>query len=422
MNMAAKKIFFSYSRVDGFAFARRLAVDLKQKGFDVWIDQEDIKAGLQWDTEIEKALESCDCVLFLETEKSVASNHVLDEVYYALEQNKKVIPLVYVDSKTPFRLKRLQHIDFTKDYATGLDLLVNELNGNTPAVTYPTNAEKPATIQNKPVFTKNSPVIVMIACVAVLIAAVIALTARDKNGVSVETKGAVVTTDTLSANTAVVTKVPNISALNIPEEEKKSAEKPIPKENRTKIQGKKVPPHSKNMNTGQAEPITTETKTDVGILNENVAGDWRLTDIEPNAQSHRGYLKIEASGEDKVTVKSYMQFYYPESKASSYLTIFNAFANCSSCAVNKEMKLRVEDIAIASRTIKKLQEDQPDGRKAGEVILDASANKSIGGTATLQFIDNNNAVIKVKQPTTVALANELMLEPFVYTFRFRKKD
>src|SRR6187402_3810432 len=102
--MTKQKIFFSYSRVDGSAFALKLAVDLKKKGFDVWIDQEDIRAGLDWDTEIENALESCDCLLFLETEKSVVSKNVLDEVYYAIDQNKKVIPVIYVDSKTPYRL------------------------------------------------------------------------------------------------------------------------------------------------------------------------------------------------------------------------------------------------------------------------------------------------------------------------------
>ena len=115
-----------------------------------------------------------------------------------------------------------------------------------------------------------------------------------------------------------------------------------------------------------------------------------------------------------------MQFYYPDSEASSFLTVFNAFANCRSCAVNKEMKLTAEDIAVGSRTIRKLEEDQPDGRKAGDVILDANANKSIGGMVTLHFVDASNAVIKVKQPRTIALANEFMLEPFVYTFRFKK--
>ena len=77
---------------------------------------------------------------------------------------------------------------------------------------------------------------------------------------------------------------------------------------------------------------------------------------------------------------------------------------------------------MGSRTIKKLQEDQADGRKAGDVILDANSNKSIRGTVTLQFVDNNNAVIKVNQPLTIALADELMLEPFEYIFRFKKND
>lgn len=67
--MRIHKIFFSYSRVDGAAFALKLAVDLKKEGFDVWIDKEDIRAGSEWDIEIEKALETCDCVLFIETEK-----------------------------------------------------------------------------------------------------------------------------------------------------------------------------------------------------------------------------------------------------------------------------------------------------------------------------------------------------------------
>ncbi len=125
--MANKKIFFSYSRIDGAAFAQRLALDLKQQNFDVWIDQEDIRAGSEWDLEIEKALETCDSLLFLESEKSVTSTHVLDEVYYALEQKKKVIPLIVKDSKTPYRLQRLQHIDFSTDYDKGFVQLLKAL-------------------------------------------------------------------------------------------------------------------------------------------------------------------------------------------------------------------------------------------------------------------------------------------------------
>ena len=86
--MKFKKIFFSYSRTDT-AFAVKLALDLKKAGFDVWIDQEDIRAGSEWDLEVEKALTTCDCLLFIQSEKSVASTNVLDEVYYAVGENKR---------------------------------------------------------------------------------------------------------------------------------------------------------------------------------------------------------------------------------------------------------------------------------------------------------------------------------------------
>ena len=117
-----------------------------------------------------------------------------------------------------------------------------------------------------------------------------------------------------------------------------------------------------------------------------------------------------------------MQFYYPERNSSSKLTISNAVAGCSSCVVDKEMKLKVEDIAVGSRTIKTAQQDQADGVKAGDTIFNATANKSIRGTVTLQMVDNSNVVIKIQQPQTIALSHGLMLEPFVYTFRFKKND
>ena len=123
-----KKIFFSYSRTDA-AFAVKLALDLKKAGFDVWIDQEDIRAGSEWDLQIEKALTTCDCLLFIQSERSVSSTNVLDEVYYALEENKKVIPVIISNCKPPFRINRLQHVSFIEDYENGLAELKSNLSG-----------------------------------------------------------------------------------------------------------------------------------------------------------------------------------------------------------------------------------------------------------------------------------------------------
>lgn len=162
--MGFKKIFFSYSRVDGSAFALRLARDLKDLGFDVWIDQEDIRAGSEWDVEIEHALETCDCLLFLESERSVSSNNVLDEVYYALEQKKRVIPVIVHDSKTPYRLQRLQHIDFSADYAAGLSQLVQELKEAGANASWTAGD----VTENKPVATTPKKMVSLIIAVLLL--------------------------------------------------------------------------------------------------------------------------------------------------------------------------------------------------------------------------------------------------------------
>ena len=169
--MHLQKIFFSYSRIDGSDFALKLAIDLKKEGYDVWIDQEDIRAGTEWDLEIEKALETCDCLLYIETAKSVASNNVLDEVYYALEQKKKVIPLIVHDSKTPFRLQRIQHIDFEKSYEDGLNQLLSELKAKKNDTAFTTGEARPTDISGKPFYNKYAKLIVAAIGVLIIIAA-----------------------------------------------------------------------------------------------------------------------------------------------------------------------------------------------------------------------------------------------------------
>jgi hypothetical protein len=129
-NTSSHKIFFSYSRADGEQRALKLANDLRSAGADVWIDQLDIEAGKLWDLEVEKALNAANCVLFIATEKSTTSNNVLDEVYYALEEGKAVIPLCFHECRIPFRLQRLQRIDFTTDYETAFRRLLKTLDLN----------------------------------------------------------------------------------------------------------------------------------------------------------------------------------------------------------------------------------------------------------------------------------------------------
>ena len=110
--MLTQKIFFSYSRLDS-AFALKLAQDIRDAGADIWIDQLDIQAGNHWDSAVEQALTTSVCVLVILTPASTSSTNVMDEVSFALESGKKIIPVLLEDCLPPFRLRRLQRIDFT---------------------------------------------------------------------------------------------------------------------------------------------------------------------------------------------------------------------------------------------------------------------------------------------------------------------
>ena len=120
---AQDRIFFSYAREDG-DFALRLARDLRAAGQDLWLDQLDIPAGGRWDKSVEQALKSCQRLLVILSPAAVNSTNVMDEVSFALEEGKVVIPVLYNTCEIPFRLRRVQYVDFTQDYDSALPQLI----------------------------------------------------------------------------------------------------------------------------------------------------------------------------------------------------------------------------------------------------------------------------------------------------------
>jgi hypothetical protein len=118
--------FVCYSRLDA-TFALKLSDDLKKHGIPIWIDKLNISVGQRWDREIEKALQKADCMIVLLSESAIQSENVMDEVSYAIDENKKVIPLKIEACSIPLRLRRIQYVDFAEDYAQGLDQLIGLL-------------------------------------------------------------------------------------------------------------------------------------------------------------------------------------------------------------------------------------------------------------------------------------------------------
>ena len=139
MAQAAPAAFFSYSREDS-DFALKLAGDLKAAGASVWLDQLDILPGQRWDRSVEDALTNCPRMVVILSPASVSSTNVMDEVSFALEEQKTVIPVVYRDCTIPFRPRRVQHVDFRQDYPRGLQAMLKILapgksaGASTPAI------------------------------------------------------------------------------------------------------------------------------------------------------------------------------------------------------------------------------------------------------------------------------------------------
>lgn len=142
-------LFFSYSRLDK-DYAIRLAGDLRGLGARLWIDQLDIKPGDHWERSIENAIKSARGLLVVLSPRSVASDNVLDEISYARDHGKVILPVLIEKCEIPFRLHRLQYIDFVSDYRAALDACARS------ALTL-LGHENPAPDPAKPSATKFDP-------------------------------------------------------------------------------------------------------------------------------------------------------------------------------------------------------------------------------------------------------------------------
>ena len=112
--------FISYSRTNK-EFALRLARELKAAGFPIWLDQLDIPTGTRWDDEIEKALRECRIFMVILTPASIASDNAKDEIGYAIDHGKRILPVLLEDCEIPLRLRRFQYVDFTRmNYTEGV--------------------------------------------------------------------------------------------------------------------------------------------------------------------------------------------------------------------------------------------------------------------------------------------------------------
>jgi len=90
-------IFISYSRKDR-DFAKKVVQELEKKDFDTWIDWHDIPKGEDWEQEIYRGIEEADAFIFLISPDSVVSEMCNKEIAHAVENNKRILPIVIRDA------------------------------------------------------------------------------------------------------------------------------------------------------------------------------------------------------------------------------------------------------------------------------------------------------------------------------------
>jgi hypothetical protein len=122
------RCFMSYARADS-DFAAKLAASLRDAKLQVWRDVDNIPAGASWDAEIQKALNECTHLLLVATPESVQSPNVADEISFALNKGKTVIPIILKPCELPLRIHRAQWVDFQVNYEDAVKRLLEHLVG-----------------------------------------------------------------------------------------------------------------------------------------------------------------------------------------------------------------------------------------------------------------------------------------------------
>lgn len=128
-----RQVFLLYASED-IDFARKLASDLKERGFNPWLDVEQITPGQIWQKSVMRALEESTVAIVLVSEHlSSKKGFVQKELKVALEtlQEQKqdmspVIPVRIDESKVPEIFSHIHWVNFFEE--GGIDRLVSGLN------------------------------------------------------------------------------------------------------------------------------------------------------------------------------------------------------------------------------------------------------------------------------------------------------
>ena len=116
--LRTKSVFISYGHDDFLPYARRLAGDLKLFVRKVWFDEQCIRSAHKWDVEIEDGISTSDTIIAMMTKHAYRrpSGVCLNEVVYASNSGKEIVPVLVERISIPLLLCSIQYVDVCEIY------------------------------------------------------------------------------------------------------------------------------------------------------------------------------------------------------------------------------------------------------------------------------------------------------------------
>jgi len=152
-------VFISYAHEDK-KIAKKVYDDLTNQGISCWIDNKELLIGQMWEQEISCNIEKCSHFLLLISNKALSRNSfVLEEVKIALDAYDKMsnsriffMPVSLDDCKSQAekkdkRLEKFHWGDLSKDYSSGLTLILKTLKESQKTTNIKTWIEHPTDME-----------------------------------------------------------------------------------------------------------------------------------------------------------------------------------------------------------------------------------------------------------------------------------
>jgi hypothetical protein len=158
----------SYSRSDEH-FALRLAKALNSRGVATWVDQLDIRPSEHWDRALEHAVRDCRGLIVIVSPRSVASDNVADEISYAIEHRKPVLPVLIEKCSLPLRITRMHVVDATEGFDRVVDQCVAELRRADAAEPHAVQPSAPDRLDPQAIATAKRQLISIIGPIAEIV-------------------------------------------------------------------------------------------------------------------------------------------------------------------------------------------------------------------------------------------------------------